>query len=430
MTGMAWLIVALVATAGGSLLSTIHQALRDARRVALEELAASRGKEFAARLRHVLDDPEGHAVAIAFPRIICNLIVVVGAVLWIASLREQVAPGPLEQALGILASALLLWVFGVVLPHVLAKHAGERIILRWLWLVRLAHSLARPAIALVDMLDREAGRRLGRDEGEQLEDELLSVVEEGKLAGQLDEADQAMIESVVDMRDRTVEEIMTPRPDVVALSVRSNLGDVVAFLREHSRSRYPVFDGDLDHVVGIFYVKDLLQWLTSDRPRPGFDLRSILRPPVIVPETKTVRELLDEFRAKRLHIAVVANEYGSTSGIVTMEDIIEEVFGDIADEHEAVEPSAQPQVNIDEGWATLDARLRIGDANGALRALGVELPEDEGYDTVAGFVASRLGRMPKPGEAFQEGRLRVTVVEALPTRIESVRVQAEPAAPA
>ncbi len=424
MTALAWLLVALLATALGSLLSTIHQSLRDLKRVAIEELV--RAGRAPAGINAILEDPEGHATAIAFPRIVCNLVVVVGAVLWISGLREQAVPGPLEQVAGIAASALVLWVFGVVVPHVIAKHAGERIVIGWVWLIRGFHAMVRPALSIVEALDREAGRRLGKDEEEQLEEELLSVVEEGTLTGQFDQRDRTMIESVVRLRDRTVEEIMTPRTDVVGLDVAGNLGEVVAFLREHTRSRYPVYDRDLDHIVGIFYVKDLLQWLVSDRPRPGFDLRSILRPPIFVPETKTVRDLLEELRVKRLHIAVVANEYGSVSGIVTMEDIIEEVFGDIADEHERGEVSFEPFVNAQEGWATLDARIRVGDANAALRVLGIELPEEEGYDTIGGFVASRLGRLPKPGEVFTEGRARVIVVEALPTRIESVRIEAVP----
>jgi CBS domain containing-hemolysin-like protein len=175
---------------------------------------------------------------------------------------------------------------------------------------------------------------------------------------------------------------------------------------------------------GILYAKDLLRWIRQHGGNGhAFVLREILRPVSFVPETKTVRELLTQLLAEKVHIAMVADEYGGTSGLVTMEDIVEEIFGDIQDEYETAE-DAVGGVEIDEAdkSARIDARTPIDDANDELEDLGVELPESDDYDTVAGFVSATLGRIPEIGEVFEHGKARVEILEAEPTRVVRVRV--------
>jgi putative hemolysin len=162
-----------------------------------------------------------------------------------------------------------------------------------------------------------------------------------------------------------------------------------------------------------------------------FSLRSIIRPAMFVPETKTVRELLTDLLANRVHIAIVADEYGGTAGLVTIEDIVEEVFGEIQDEYETTEDEP-PSILIDSkaGTAEIDARASIDDANDELEPLGVQLPEDEDYETVGGYVVTRLGRIPVQGETLQEGPALITVMESEPTRVTRVRVEVEGYTPA
>jgi CBS domain containing-hemolysin-like protein len=217
--------------------------------------------------------------------------------------------------------------------------------------------------------------------------------------------------------------------------------------------------GSLDDVIGFFYVKDLLRWLAGDGPKAGgaaggataavsggasggasgggvrmggFDLKAILRPALHVPESKTIRECANEFVAKKVHAAVVVDEYGAVMGLVTMEDIVEEVFGDIQDEYERVEDAPRIEVKLDEdgrgGLADIDARAYVPDANEALEPLGVELPESDDYDTVGGFVLWTLGHMPEVNETFTHGRMQVTVLESTPTRVLRVRVHVQPPA--
>jgi CBS domain containing-hemolysin-like protein len=169
-----------------------------------------------------------------------------------------------------------------------------------------------------------------------------------------------------------------------------------------------------------------MKWLAGEGSRQGkaFELRSLVRPAIFVPETKTIRELLTELLTRRVHIAMVADEYGGTAGLVTIEDIVEEVFGDIQDEYEAP-ANDRPEVTIDEGARTaeIDARTYIEDVNAQVRHMGWELPASEEYDTVGGFVTVTLGRIPTMGESFAQNGHVVTILAAEPTRVTKVRVQ-------
>jgi magnesium and cobalt transporter len=184
-----------------------------------------------------------------------------------------------------------------------------------------------------------------------------------------------------------------------------------------------VFIGDLDHVAGILYAKDLLRWLGRDVS--GFRLKNVLRPALFVPESKPLDELLMELRAKKVHIAIVLNEFGSTVGLVTFEDILEEIVGEIHDEYEPAE-DALPGVTLDDTRkiADVDAREYIADANKLLGTIGVELPEGDDYDTVGGYVLHALGHIPVKGEEVRGEGYVLIVSEADATRIQRVRVTA------
>lgn len=249
----------------------------------------------------------------------------------------------------------------------------------------------------------------------------------------MDDREQEMIEAVVTLRDKTVAQVMTPRTEIEAMELSNDLSTVTATIRSIGHSRIPVYEDNLDHIAGVFYVKDLMKWLAGEGSRTGkpFNLKALLRPAIFVPETKTVRELLPELLSKRVHIALVADEYGGTSGLVTIEDIIEEVFGDIQDEYENVEDQ-QTEVKIDTAKrsAEIDARAYISDVNDALLPLGLELPASEDYDTVGGFVTVTLGRIPGAGEAFHHDGMEIRVLEAEPTRVMKVEVLGGTSTPA
>ncbi len=428
--GGLWLAIGMAALGIGALFSALAQSLRNISRARLEEVAAIRNNPAATqRISKITADIEGHAAAIALPRIVCNLLVVVGLVLWVSESRGVAAPTWVERLIGIVFSALLLWVFGAVLANSVARHAAETTVYSWSRFLRMSYIIFAPLRFIPELTDEVVRRLSGKThmtEEIEVQEELLDVVADAEEDGAVDEAERDMIESIVRFRGRTVDQVMTPRTEIVAMELSNNLGAVTEAIRTIGHSRIPVYEGDIDHVIGIFYVKDLMKWLAGDgtlRTGKGFDLRSLLRKAHFVPESKSLRELLRELLSKRVHIAMVADEYGGTAGLVTIEDIIEEVFGEIHDEYEAPgETQAEVTLDPDAGFAEIDARAYIGDVNTQLEAIGIELPEGEDYDTVAGFVTARLGHIPAAGEAFQVNGLTVTVLAAEPTRVTRIRL--------
>ena len=228
-----------------------------------------------------------------------------------------------------------------------------------------------------------------------------------------------MIESVIQLRATTAGQVMTARPEVIALPLDSTLQHVKQTLEESGHSRIPVFDKTLDHVVGILYARDLLKFLGQATLK--FDIRSAMRPAYFVPETKPLRDLLHDFRVKKVHLAIVLDEYGGTTGLVTIEDVLEELVGDISDEHEPLEPAMFKRLS--EPSAEADARIYIDELN---RQMGLNLPEDAGYDTLGGFVTTTLGRIPEAGTEFEYDGAKFTVLDAEPQKVNRVRIDVIP----
>jgi CBS domain containing-hemolysin-like protein len=206
---------------------------------------------------------------------------------------------------------------------------------------------------------------------------------------------------------------MTPRTEIIGIPADATYEDVRQTVIREGHSRMPVFEETIDNILGMLYVKDLLRVESPET----FDVREIMRKVPFVPETKSLRDLLREFQEQKVHIAIVADEYGGTAGIVTIEDILEELVGEIVDEYEVHEP--EPIQRIDERTVDVDARVGVTELNDAI---GLRLPEDAEYDTVGGFVFSHLGRIPEPGYSFEHDAVRITILEAEERRVVRLRV--------
>ena len=226
-----------------------------------------------------------------------------------------------------------------------------------------------------------------------------------------------MIESVMHFRETQVGEIMTPRTEIVALPASATLIEAKDIITRNGHSRIPVYDESLDDIQGVLYAKDLL---TVDDTDP-FDPRELMRKVPFIPETKRITDLLQEMREKKVHVAIVLDEYGGTAGLVTMEDIVEEIVGEIPDEYEPPEP--EPMRRIDEHTLDIDARVHIDELNDEL---SVELPDDEDYDTVGGFLFSQMGKIPATGEEYRYQNLRFHVLDAEERKINRLRVSVLP----
>jgi CBS domain containing-hemolysin-like protein len=254
------------------------------------------------------------------------------------------------------------------------------------------------------------------------EEEIQAYIEVGREEGILEGDEQKLLMSIVDFGDTTVKEVMTPRTDIVAVEENTPLERVADLFVETKYSRLPVYRGSIEHVTSILHVKDVFE---AARRASRSSLKEIARPVHFVPESKRTAELLREFQRRHLAIAVVVDEYGSVSGLVTIEDLLEEIVGEISDEHE---DESEAVVALPGGAYSISGKTHVD----ILRELFGRGPQDEEFDTLGGFLASRLGRIPKVGEKREEDALRFIVEEADRRRVLRVRVEpvSEAAVPA
>ena len=258
--------------------------------------------------------------------------------------------------------------------------------------------------------------RAAEEEGPASDEEIQAYIDVGREEGILERDEEKLLMSIVDFGDTMVKEVMTPRTDIAAVDEAAALDRAADLFVETKYSRLPLFRGTIDQIVGILHVKDVLEAVRrGGKPRLG----EIARPVTFVPETKKTAELLREFQRKRLAITIVVDEYGSVSGLVTIEDLLEEIVGEISDEHEDERDAV---LKLPDGAYSMAGRAHVD----VLREVFGHGPdEEEGYDTLGGYLAARLGRIPRVGEAREEDGLRFTVEEGDRRRV--LRVRVEPA---
>ena len=402
------------------LTSTINLVLRTPSRARIAELLAKKGRQDELRkLIERLPDLTSANGAIRSGSLIALVLVVdylmggrgVSGSLW--SIYGPIA----------LISWVLLIVFGVAIPSAWAYYAGETVLVNALPAIHLAAHLLYPVVRLLRLFEGLVRRLCGvplhtaQSQADELEREILNVVSEGEIRGAVDEEEKEMIESVIDLRDTDVEAIMTPRTETIAADKNITLTELKELIAQSGHSRIPIYDGTIDEVLGVLYAKDLLR---IDDQTP-FDVTEIMRPSLFIPETKRLRDLLHQFQEQKVHMAVVLDEYGGTAGLVTIEDILEELVGEIVDEYEEEEP--EPIQRIDENTVEVDASLRIEEINDRLH---LDLPEDGDYETIGGFVFSTLGKIPEAGERCTYEQVAITVIAAAPRRITRLRLEGVP----
>lgn len=306
-----------------------------------------------------------------------------------------------------------LWAFDFAFPYLLvARDPG-------LWLRRLFPLYApwhAPVALLVGAVAAKAEReedegRRGAEEQEVSEDAVTALLEEGEAEGILEAEDREMIRNVVSFGDTLVREVMTPRTRILALPLEASADQAWEAFRTSRHSRLPVYDGTIDQVVGVLLLKDLLQ----HPERPGPALKGLLQRPWFVPESKPVQDLLREMQRDRVHLAVVVDEFGGMSGVVTVEDLLEEVVGEIRDEHEGPAEVVETAPGVFE----VSGQVHVEDF---AERFGVELDRD-GFDTLGGLVMASLGRVPEPGDEVALDGLRLRVAQMDGARVRLVRVQ-------
>jgi len=397
--------------------TTANAALRTVSRVRLMERLTQAGKS-PDLLNRLLQRRSELLIATSTVRLGAILVLVL---LVARTVGIRPAQTPLQAyAAAFLLPMLLILIMGVAVPNAWARYAGDVFLARALPVLLGLRHVLYPLVAFLHLFDGLVRRLAGvpqvnqeQAEADQIEREILGVVSEAESAGAVNEEDAEMIESVIEFRDTQVEEIMTPRTEIVAVSATATLFEVKETIAHEGHSRLPVYGENIDDIKGVLYAKDLLK-LDDTR----FDPLAVMRKVPFVPETKRVADLLTELREKQVHIAIVLDEYGGTAGLVTIEDIVEEIVGEIADEYEAAPPETIHR--IDERTIEADARVRIDELNDEL---DLDLPEEEDYDTLGGFLFSHMGRIPATGEEYHYGQIRFKILEAEERRINRVRVE-------
>ncbi len=318
------------------------------------------------------------------------------------------------------ALAIVLLMLGEKLPEALALRNPEGIALSLAWIIHVLSILLAPIVRLVTRTSRWlAGATADEHEGLPFitEEEIKTLVDAGQEEGVIEEDEKAMIYSIFAFGDTAAREVMVPRIDIVAVELSTPLSEALRVIVTAGHSRIPVYRDNIDNIQGILYAKDFLGLWNKDVT--GRSLENLLRPAYFVPESKKLDDLLAELQQRKVHIAVVVDEYGGTAGLVTIEDVLEEIVGEIQDEYDSEE--ATYQVTGDEEYV-FNSRIDLDDLN---QMLDMHLPTEQG-DTLGGFIYSQLGKVPAAGEVILFDGYSFEVMSVVNRRIKKVRVRRQP----
>jgi len=383
------------------------------------------------RVRHLVD--EGSQAALVLERLqqdpnryLSTVLVINTVALILASFSttllavRYVPPGAGfwgDLAVSLVLSVFLL-IFAEVTPKTIAIGRAEHLALLAAGPVDALAAFLRPVLWFITLVARAiTGGRAARAPY-LTEEELMTLLHVSEEQGVIEEEEREMIHGIIQIGDKLVREVMVPRTDIKAVPRGSGLEEVVRVSRDHGHTRLPVYEGDLDHIVGLINVKDLVLSLMADNAR--FDLDAIMRPIHYTPQSKKVDELLHQMQTEKVHMMIVLDEYGGTAGLVTLEDLLEEIVGEIRDEYDLAEE--EPITVLDDHEVVVDAGFSMAELNDRLD-LGLE--ESEDYDSVGGYVYATLGQVPEAGATFDQGPVHWTVEKVDGRRIVKVRLRSD-----
>jgi len=326
--------------------------------------------------------------------------------------------GILYATIGVTA---LLLIFGEATPKTVAIQHAERLALSLARPIEVISWLFSPFVAALSWITSGFTRMVGGTPAPKSlvsPEEIRTMISVGHKEGTVEESEARMLHKVFDFGDRPVREVMVPRPEVVAIEQGSKIADFLALYAESPLSRFPVYKESMDNIVGILWVKDVLMAIAKGAINNESVIDDLIRPAYFTPETKRISELFAEMQNKNYRMAVVADEYGDTAGVVSLTRLVEEIVGEVGDELAAVERDYEV---IDEYTYQIDGSMRIEEAN---KEMGLELPEGD-YETVAGFILNLLGHIPKTGEQLRYKGIKITITEMRGLKIEKILLTKE-----
>lgn len=406
------------------LVSFLAYALTDFSRSKLDEICHKYGDE--SRFGKILKSHENHLLVLEAFKVLLGFSMIFSAFVWLTGYRWK-WEGWNDRLLfcsTLVVFAMVLIAARVVFPWTLARVSGEKFLYRSWPVLRVLFQLGQPFLSIAKKVDTLMHRLTGVEESangdaESIAEEIRTVVDEGQREGLLESEARTMIHRVMELHEEDTAAIMTPRTDMVCIQVESSLEEARQRLLSAGHSRIPVIGESTDDIVGILYAKDLLRQFHKPEQKE-VTLKEILREPQYVPETTGIDTLLQTMRKERVHMAIVVDEYGGVAGLVSMEDILEEIVGEIVDEYDAAEDDGINKVSAD--VTEVESRVHIDDLN---EMFDFDLPEHGDYDTIGGFVFTRLGKIPVAGDSFTWNQLRFKVLDADKRKINKLRIEVD-----
>ena len=318
-------------------------------------------------------------------------------------------------------------VIGEVVPKNLGIEKADRLAVIVAPALLIFYRVSEPFVAVIEksaaLLSRLIGLSGKEHGGGHSAEELRYIIRSSGSEGHIDPFEQDVLQRVLDLGEYSAREIMVPRTSIVSVSVDATLNNVLRTFLDHQYSRLPIYEKAPENITGVVHFKDLIRvWeerrmaQETKRPVRPFRLRRILRKPLVIPETKALNQLIDDFRKSRAHMAIVVDEFGTISGLVTMEDVLEQMFGEIEDEHDELRANPSAEADVLE----LDGATSIRDLQ---TQYGIELPGDSGFETLAGFLLYQIGEIPKIGDVIEQADRRFTILEMERNRIACVRIE-------
>jgi len=424
MTGQDWieLGVLIVCFFVAALASGTETALTSVGRLRVRFLA-EQGSKSARVLQRLRADPNRFLSTVLFVNTLALILASTSTALLSDSFFTAWGmPSPLKLWFALLVSfvlSVILLIAAEVTPKTLAIAQAERLALFVAGPVDQLAGFLGPILWAVTLISRAiTGGRAARAPY-LTEEELVTLLHVSEEQGVIEEQEHQMIHGIIEIGDKAVREIIIPRTDIIAVERGATLKDIIKLFKEHRHTRMPVYEHDIDHVVGLIHTKDLLLFYTLATSQK-FDMDKVLRPIEFTPEQKKVDELLNEMRTKKVHMMIVVDEYGGTAGLVTLEDLLEEIVGEIRDEYDTAEQDQLVILNDHE--ARVDAGFPMEELNSRL---GLSIEESRDYDSVGGYVHAMLGKIASGGDTFKSGRARWTVEKVKGRRIMSVRLTAD-----
>ena len=408
---LGYLIILVIFLFLSGLFSGAETALTSLGKLKVKELMEKGGKRKKS-IKIWIDNPNKILTTI----VIANNVVNIGAASLATAVSIRIFDGKgMAIAWGVMT--FLILEFGEITPKIFARQHAEKLsllVIRPLKVLSLILSpVSRALVFLTNLLLKPFGGAMEKESSFITEEEIRGLISAGEKEGALEEEEKEMLHSVFEFGDTKVSEVMIPRVDMVAIDENIPLDSLLDLIKEKRHSRIPVYKENVDEIVGIFYVKDLLTLWREDKE---VRVKDVMRAAYFVPESKKVSDLLHQFQGKKVHMAIVVDEYGGIAGLVTLEDLLEEIVGEIRDEYDVEEVIYQ---KLEDGSILADAKMDIEEAN---KKLKINIPEGSS-ETIGGFIFDFLGRVPRQGEEIKYKNLKITVVEANEHSLSKLRIK-------